>query len=102
MLPGFSWAPLLLPSRCNTLLGRGHILNYSNHLLQNHAQQISRLLLHPPAARVALLFLQGPVRHPPRGEKEKRLPGTLSLGFTWGSYFSTVAKWDELSYPPTA
>lgn len=21
---------------------------------------------------------------------------------TWGSYFSTVAKWEELSYPPTA
>ena len=44
----------------------------------------------------------GPFQAPIRKGEGKGLSGMLSLVFTWGSYFSTVAKWDELSYPPTA
>lgn len=44
----------------------------------------------------------GPFQAPIKRGGGKGLSGVLSLVFTWGSYFSTVAKWDELSYPPTA
>lgn len=87
-----SWAPLLLPCPCNYLLGRGHSLNYCSKTIQSRS-----LTFYHPLQQLVWPFsvCRAPTR---RGEKKKG----YRAGFTWGSYFSTVARWDELSYPPTA
>lgn len=97
LVPSLPPATYSMPSSTATpaLLRRLSILAMAVHVLLCS-------WTHNASYTVAQIHPQTPDLGPPGNKLIALMMNWSSAQFTWGSYFSTVARCEELSYPPTA